>query len=430
MSTPVPPPVAPTRDSVWDAIAADSSAAVEQLRPLVDGLLEKIGATAPLQMPREHAIEAASLLAKMRVDPMAVAAALLAAYPTELLFPADDETRKGPSVPAELKELRSLMESAARLRAIRFSSLERDDIESLRKLFLAMAKDVRVVLVALAHRVVATRYVELLPPEERQPFAQETLDIYAPLANRLGVWQFKWELEDRSFELLQPEVFTELQRLVAEKSDQRQTFIDEVVTALKAELEATGIDARVKGRPKHIYSIYKKMQRKQVGFDQLFDVSAVRVITSKLSDCYAVLGVVHSKWTPIKGEFDDYIALPKDNGYQSLHTAVLGPRGRPVEVQIRTQEMHQFCEFGVAAHWAYKEQRRGVAGDRFMLLRQLIDWEKEVLDPTQFADPLPQALVLTAIVIGFATTALYLVMMIGARGLTGSDHVDGKEPRE
>lgn len=388
MSTPLQRPVAPTRDSVWEAVAVDSPTAVAQLRPLVDGLLEKVATTTPLQMPPEHALEAALLLAKMRVDPMAVTAALLAAYPAELLFPADDETRKGPPAPAELKELRSLMGSEARLRAIRFSSLERDDIESLRKLFLAMAKDVRVVLVALAHRVVAMRNVQLLRPDERRPFAQETLDIYAPLANRLGVWQFKWELEDRSFELLQPEVFAELQRLVAEKSDQRQTFIDEVVTALKAELEAAGIEARVKGRPKHIYSIYKKMQRKQVGFDQLFDVSAVRVITSKLSDCYAVLGVVHSKWTPIKSEFDDYIALPKDNGYQSLHTAVIGPRGRPVEVQIRTQEMHQFCEFGVAAHWAYKEQRRGVAGDRFMLLRQLIDWEKEVLDPTHFAEQL------------------------------------------
>jgi RelA/SpoT family (p)ppGpp synthetase len=388
MSSPSVHPVAPSHDSVWAAIAIDAPAAVEQLRPLVNGLIARVPKHAPLQMASERAVEAALLLAKMRVDPIAVAAAQLSAYSLESLFPAEDDTKKAPPLPAEHKDLRSIMESESHLRAIRFGALERDDIESLRKLFLAMAKDVRVVLVALAHRVVAMRHVAELGAIETRPLARETLDIYAPLANRLGVWQFKWELEDRSFEVLQPDVFAELQRLVAEKSDQRQTFIDEVVTALKSELELAGVEARVKGRPKHIYSIYKKMQRKEVGFDQLYDVSAVRVITTKLSDCYAVLGIVHSKWTPIKSEFDDYIALPKSNGYQSLHTAVIGPRGKPVEVQIRTQEMHQFGEFGVAAHWAYKEQKRGLAGDRFMLLRQLIDWEKEVLDPAHSAEQL------------------------------------------
>lgn len=380
--------VASSRESVWEIVAKDAPGAVEQLKPLVDGLLARVSDGTPRAMPSELATEAAVLLAKMRVDPIAVVAAQLAAYPLDVLYPPEEELKKSPSVAPELKELRAIMESESRLRAIRFGALERDDVESLRKLFLAMAKDVRVVLVALAHRVVAMRHVAADGGEDVKALAQETLDIYAPLANRLGIWQFKWELEDRSFEILQPSVFGELQRLVAEKSDQRQTFIDEVVAALKTELESAGIDARVKGRPKHIYSIYKKMQRKEVGFDQLYDVSAVRVITTKLSDCYAVLGVVHSKWTPIKSEFDDYIALPKHNGYQSLHTAVIGPRGRPVEVQIRTQEMHQFCEFGVAAHWAYKEQKRGLAGDRFMLLRQLIDWEKEVLDPAHFAEQL------------------------------------------
>lgn len=389
MSTQSSRPAPPTPDAVWETIAQQVPAAVAQLRPLVNELATRAAAaSATSSLPQERAVEAAFLLAKMRVDPLAVAAAQLSAHPLDALFPPDEDARKPAPIAPELRELRSIMESESHLRAIRFASLERDDVESLRKLFLAMAKDVRVVLVALAHRVVAMRYVAEPETDAARALARETLDIYAPLANRLGIWQFKWELEDRAFEVLRPEVFAELQRLVSEKSDQRQTFIDEVVGALKEELERAGIDARVKGRPKHIYSIYKKMQRKEVGFDQLYDVSAVRVMTSKLSDCYAVLGVVHSKWTPIKSEFDDYIALPKDNGYQSLHTAVIGPRGRPVEVQIRTQEMHQFAEFGVAAHWAYKEQKRGLTGDRFMLLRQLIDWEKEVLDPAHFAEQL------------------------------------------
>ncbi len=282
------------------------------------------------------------------------------------------------------------MEGESRLRSIRFDALERDDVEALRKLFLAMARDVRVVLLALARRIVAMRAIDATSSEQAQTLARETLDVFAPLANRLGIWQFKSELEDRAFQVLKPEMFSELQRLVAERSEQRQAFIDEVVTSLAAELSTAGIEASVKGRPKHIHSIYKKMQQKQVSFDQLYDVSAVRVITSKLADCYAVLGVVHSTWTPIKSEFDDYIALPKHNGYQSLHTAVVGPRGRPVEVQIRTREMHQFAEFGVAAHWAYKEQKgsQGLGRDRFMILRQLLDWEKEVLDPAQFAEQL------------------------------------------
>jgi GTP pyrophosphokinase len=380
-------PPAVTPEVVWSTIDA-SVPRVEQLRIQVEGLLAHRAGSPSGQLSDEHALEAALLLARMHVDPLAVAAAQLSTHSPDALFPAEEGAKRAPPLSPELKELRSIMESESRLRAIRFGAIERDDVESLRKLFLAIAKDVRVVLVALAHRVVAMRRLSRGDTESARALARETLDIYAPLANRLGIWQFKWELEDRSFEVLQPEMFVELQRLVAEKSDQRQTFIDEVVAALEAELANAGIEAKVKGRPKHIYSIYKKMQRKEVNFDQLYDVSAVRVITSKLSDCYAVLGVVHSTWTPIKSEFDDYIALPKGNGYQSLHTAVIGPRGRPVEVQIRTREMHQFAEFGVAAHWAYKEQKRNVTGDRFMLLRQLIDWEKEVLDPAHFAEQL------------------------------------------
>jgi RelA/SpoT family (p)ppGpp synthetase len=376
----------------WSLLSTHPQARVDAVKACVADLLLQVPENVHLATKPEPGLEAARLLAKMRVDPVAVGAALLSVYPLAVLFPPETPRKKANAAPVApiVAELHHLLEGELRLRSIRFDALERDDVEALRKLFLAMARDVRVVLLALARRVVAMRAIEDAPPEQAQTLAQETLDVFAPLANRLGIWQFKSELEDRAFQVLKPDMFAELQRLVAERSEQRQAFIDEVLSALSNELEKAGIEATVKGRPKHIHSIYKKMQQKQVSFDQLYDVSAVRVTVTKLADCYAVLGVVHSTWTPIKSEFDDYIALPKHNGYQSLHTAVVGPRGRPVEVQIRTREMHQFAEFGVAAHWAYKEQKghHNLGRDRFMLLRQLLDWEKEVIDPLQFAEHL------------------------------------------
>lgn len=378
--------------NLWDLLSTHPRERVDHVKACVEGLLAQLPPAVRESAAPKPGLEAAQLLAKMRVDPVAVAAALLSVYPLSALFPPEAPRKKGNTAAPDpvVGEVQQLLEGESRLRSIRFDALDRDDVEALRKLFLAMARDVRVVLLALARRIVAMRAIDDPTTEQARRLAQETLDVFAPLANRLGIWQFKSELEDRAFQVLKPEMFAELQRLVAERSEQRQAFIDEVVAALTVELEKAGIEASVKGRPKHIHSIYKKMQLKQVSFDQLYDVSAVRVITSKLADCYAVLGVVHSTWTPIKSEFDDYIALPKHNGYQSLHTAVVGPRGRPVEVQIRTREMHQFAEFGVAAHWAYKEQRGGQSlnRDRFMLLRQLLDWEKEVLDPSQFAEQL------------------------------------------
>ena len=215
------------------------------MRIQVEGLLAHRAGTPSGQLSDEHALEAALLLARMHVDPLAVAAAQLSTHSPDALFPAEEGGKKAPPLSPELRELRSIMESESRLRAIRFGAIERDDVESLRKLFLAIAKDVRVVLVALAHRVVAMRRLSRGNTESARALARETLDIYAPLANRLGIWQFKWELEDRSFEVLQPEMFVELQRLVAEKSDQRQTFIDEVVAALEAELANAGIEAKV-----------------------------------------------------------------------------------------------------------------------------------------------------------------------------------------
>ena len=259
-------------------------------------------------------------------------------------------------------------------------------------MFLAMAQDVRVVMVVLAMRVSKMRALRSgsLDADARRRFAEETLEIFAPLANRLGIWQLKWELEDGALREIEPETYAEIKRLLAERRDEREAFIEEVIAVIQARLAEEGVTATIKGRPKHIYSIYKKMHRKEIDFQQLYDISAVRLIAARVQDCYGILGMVHATWVPIPSEFDDYIAKPKDNGYQSLHTAVIGPRGRPFEVQIRTQEMHQFAEFGVAAHWAYKENKTGraVSQDKFMLLRQLMDWERDVADPHEFVESL------------------------------------------
>ena len=336
--------------------------------------------------PLEYAIDTARVLADLRLDAPAVAAAMLARLVVD--HGLDVEQMRGTLG----DEVTNLLDGVVRLATIRWDRLEEEAAESLRKMFLAMAQDVRVVMVVLAMRVQRTRSLRdgRLSEEARRRFADETLEVFAPLANRLGIWQLKWELEDGALQEIEPQTYDEIERLLAESRDERQAFVDEVIRVLSEKLAEEGITASLKGRPKHIYSIYKKMQRKDLDFQQLYDVSAVRVVTSRVQDCYGVLGLVHATWVPIPSEFDDYIAKPKDNGYQSLHTAVIGPRGRPFEVQIRTHEMHQFAEFGVAAHWAYKESKsgRGLAQDKFMLLRQLMDWERDVTDPHQFVESL------------------------------------------
>lgn len=363
---------------------SDDPSIVRDAHRLLDRKRKELGDAVPV----EYAIDTAGVLADLRLDPSAVAAALVARLVV-------DHAMDVAEVAAELGEdVGTLLDGVQRLAKIRWDMIEEEAAESLRKMFLAMAQDIRVVMVVLAMRVQRMRSLRdgVFDEDECVRYAEETLDVFAPLANRLGIWQLKWELEDWSLRALEPETFQEITRLLDERREERQAFIDEVVRTLKGKLTTEGIDATVKGRPKHIYSIYKKMQRKQLSFEQLYDVSAVRVITQRMQDCYAVLGLVHSTWVPVPAEFDDYIAKPKDNGYQSLHTAVIGPRGRPVEVQIRTQEMHQFAEFGVAAHWVYKEGGRksgkGLAQDKFMLLRQLMDWERDVADPHQFVESL------------------------------------------
>lgn len=343
-----------------------------QLRHALETATSQVGAE-----PR--GLAAAQLLVDMKLDVHTVEASLLCS------LPAESEALSGDLSPTTLQ----LLEGVRRLDAIRWDRLDDEAAESLRRMFLAMARDVRVVLIVLALRVERMRGVSGLSPEAQRRVAQEVLDIFAPLANRLGIWQMKSELEDAAFAVLEPENFRRLSELLAQRSDERAGYIAEVINSLEHALEEAGIGAKVVGRSKHLYSIYKKMQRKQIDFEQIFDVSAVRVTTAELAQCYGALGIVHSIWRPLKGEFDDYIAMPKGNGYQSLHTAVVGPRGRPVEVQIRTREMHRFAEFGVAAHWAYKEQRHAPAEqDRFMVLRRLLDWERELEDPKQFVESL------------------------------------------
>jgi GTP pyrophosphokinase len=260
-------------------------------------------------------------------------------------------------------------------------------VETLRKMLLAMATDMRVVLVRLASCVTTLRYFADLKlyNEMTRAYGRETMDLYAPLANRLGIWQLKWELEDLSFRFLEPETYKRIAKMLEEKRMLRESFVKSAITRLENELAAAGIKAEVFGRPKHIYSIWNKMRGKELDFSELYDVRAFRVIVADIKTCYTVLGVVHNIWTPIPKEFDDYISRPKPNGYQSLHTVVMADDGRPLEVQIRTQEMHNFAEYGIAAHWRYKEEGgsnfKGQKYDeKIAWLRQLLAWKTDVAD--------------------------------------------------
>jgi GTP pyrophosphokinase len=299
------------------------------------------------------------------------------------------------------KEIAELVAGVRRLMRLREATLTQHDVgrgkdeaertasqmEVLRKMVLAMANDMRVVLVRLASRVTTLRYFAECKRDDGavQQYASETMDLYAPLANRLGVWQLKWELEDLSFRFLEPEQYKRIAKMLEEKRVERESFVVSAIARLEKELAAVDVKAEVSGRPKHIFSIWKKMKGKKVDFDELYDVRAFRVIVDDIKDCYTVLGILNNLWTPIPKEFDDYISRPKPNGYKSLHTVVIVDDGRPLEVQIRTKEMHQFSEFGVAAHWRYKE----TGGSNFSAqeydekiawLRQLLAWKNEVSD--------------------------------------------------
>jgi RelA/SpoT family (p)ppGpp synthetase len=278
-------------------------------------------------------------------------------------------------------EVRALVEGVTKLGGIHFTNQTEAQAENLRRMFLAMASDIRVVLVKLADRLHNMRTLGALKPEKQQRIARETRDIYAPLANRLGIGRLKWELEDLAFKILEPEAFREIQQQVASKRSDREDRLGVTVQLLRDRLASVGLSScEVSGRPKHLYGIWSKMQRQQKAFHEIYDVAAVRILCPSLEGCYRALAVVHDTFRPIPGRFKDYIGLPKPNGYQSLHTAVIG-RHRPIEVQIRTSEMHQVAEYGIAAHWKYKEggspAATGGDAERFNWLRQLVDWQKD-----------------------------------------------------
>jgi GTP pyrophosphokinase len=359
--------------------------AYEQATRAHDGQLRASGEPYVL-----HCIEVGRMLAELGLDHHAVAAGLLHDIVEDTEWTVKDVRRHFD------EEVAQLVDGVTKLAYIDTMSkrggrgMQDQEAESLRKMFLAMVDDVRVVLIKLADRLHNMRTLGSLPAEKRERIARETLEIYAPLANRLGIWQIKWELEDLGMRHYDPETYHRISELIAERRDDREDYINRVIAELQSRLRLEGIAAEVAGRPKHIYSIYRKMRRKDVEFDQIYDVRGIRVVVDSVQDCYAVLGVVHALWKPIPGQFDDFIATPKDNMYQSLHTAVVGPGGRTVEAQIRTREMHRRAELGIASHWRYKEGARRDAAfeNKVAWLRSLMDWRSDVEDAKEFVDTL------------------------------------------
>lgn len=290
-------------------------------------------------------------------------------------------------------EVRLLVEGVTKLSKIKFSSKTERQAESFRRLFLAMAQDIRVIVVKLADRLHNMRTLEHLPEEKRRQIALETREIFAPLANRLGIGSFKWELEDLAFKYLEPEAYRQIQELVAEKRSAREAQLAEIAATLRQRIEKANIRCiDVSGRPKHLYGIYQKMQRQNKEFHEIYDVAAVRIIVETKEECYRALAIVHDLYRPIPGRFKDYIGLPKPNRYQSLHTVVIGNTGRPVEVQIRTLEMHHIAEYGIAAHWKYKETgssnhtQMSDIEEKFTWLRQLLDWQSDLKDAQEYME--------------------------------------------
>jgi GTP diphosphokinase / guanosine-3',5'-bis(diphosphate) 3'-diphosphatase len=332
-----------------------------------------------------HPVAVAHYLAALQMDPETIAAALLHDVPEDTdITVAELEKRFG-------REVARLVDGVTKLSKFGSArSMEEQQAENIRKMFLAMAEDVRVVIIKLADRLHNMRTLQYLPEDKRQRIARQTMEIYAPLAHRLGMWQIKWELEDLAFKYLEADKYRQLVEMLADRRRVRESFVNKSIGILRKELAKVNIEADISGRPKHLYSIAKKMERKGAEFAEIYDLHAIRVLVDDVKDCYAALGVVHSLWRPIPGQFDDYIAMPKANMYQSLHTAVIGPEAKPLEVQIRTRHMHDVAEAGIAAHWRYKEGSRNDRryDEKLAWVRQLMDWQREVTDPTEFVEGL------------------------------------------
>ncbi len=331
-----------------------------------------------------HPLEVAKILVELELDLETIMAGLLHDVVEDTGATLEDiRERFG-------EEVTSLVDGVTKLSRIEYKSKEEQQAENLRKMFLAMAKDTRVILIKLADRLHNLRTLKYHQAPKQMEIAEETLEIFAPLAHRLGIYRMKWELEDLAFRFKEPDKYFDLVDRIAKTRSKREENIEAAISVLKEKLGAVGIEADIQGRPKHLYSIYAKMVVQQKDLNEIYDVMAVRCLVETVRDCYATLGIVHTLWTPIPGRFKDFIAMPKSNMYQSLHTTVIGPQGEPLEIQIRTKEMHRTAEYGIAAHWRYKE---GVRGDRefdkkMAWLRQLLDWQYDLKDAREFMESL------------------------------------------
>ncbi|HEX3462849.1 MAG TPA: bifunctional (p)ppGpp synthetase/guanosine-3',5'-bis(diphosphate) 3'-pyrophosphohydrolase [Candidatus Elarobacter sp.] len=375
---------------------ADLVAKVRQYDPSLDGAwLERVYEVADHAHEGQrrasgepyvaHPLAVADILADLELDRATIAAALLHDVVEDTVLTNEEVADKFGA------EIAALVDGVTKLTRIPYQSKEDAQVENLRKMFLAMAKDIRVIIIKLADRLHNMRTLSSLPAAKQQAIAQETIEIYAPIAHRLGIWRVKWDLEDLALRYLDPDAYRDIAERVAKKRNEREEAVSRVIAEMKAEFDKVGIKGDITGRPKHFYSIHTKMQKGR-DFSTIYDLTAVRIIVDSVKDCYGALGLVHAMWKPLPGRFKDYIAMPKPNMYQSLHTTVVGPGGDPLEVQIRTWEMHRTSEYGIAAHWHYKEGGKNDDSEKLAWLRSLLEWQNDMRDSRMFMENLKVSL--------------------------------------